>query len=97
MIRRVDGAGEHRVFDVEEDGSVVPLFGPPPLWLRMIAGVAGAAVWVGVPVALFGAALAIGGALSWDWAWRGVWLALGGFLGVWGADRAGPLVRRKRA
>lgn len=88
------GQDAERIFEVEEDGSVVPLFGPPPLWLRLIAGLAGIAVWVGVPVALFGAALAVGGALSWDWAWRGAWLALGGFLAVWGADRAATLARR---
>lgn len=89
--------GEHRVFEVEEDGRVVPLFGPPPLWLRALASLAGAAVWIGVPLALFGAALAIGGALSWDWAWAGLWLALGGYVGVWAADHAAPLVRRRRA
>ena len=87
---------ENRVFEVGDDGTVVPLFGPPPLWLRFVGGLAGAAVWVGVPLALFGAAFSVGGALSWDWAWLGVWLALGGFLGVWFADRAAPALRRPR-
>ena len=75
---------------------MVPLFGPPPLWLRALAGIAGAAVWIGVPLALFGTALTVGGALSWDWAWAGLWLALGGYIGVWAADRAAPPIRRRR-
>lgn len=85
-----------RVFEVDEDGSVAPLFGPPPVWLRVLAWLAGAAVWLGVPLTLFGAALAIGGALGWDWPVRGVWLAVGGFLGVWFADRVAPLFRGVR-
>ncbi len=88
---------EQRVFEVEEDGSVVPLFGPSPLWLRVLAGLAGAAVWIGVALALFGTALTVGGALSWDWAWAGLWLALGGYSGVWAADRVAPMFRRNRA
>lgn len=85
---------DSRIYDVEEDGSVVPLFGPPPLWLRVIAGIGGVAVWAGVPLAILGAALAVGGALDWAWSWRGVWLAVGGFVAVWAADRAAPLLRR---
>lgn len=85
---------ESRIFEVEDDGSVVPLFGPPPAWLRVLAGLAGIAVWIGVPLAVFGAALAVGGALSWDWPWAGLWVALGGFGLVWAADRATPWLNR---
>lgn len=87
---------EDRVFEVEEDGSVVPLFGPAPLWLRLLAGIAGVAVWAGLALAVFGGAVAVGGALSWDWMWFGGWMALGGFLAVWVLDRALPACRRQR-
>lgn len=86
------GDGEDRVFEVEDDGTVVPLFGPAPLWLRILTGVAGIAVWAGLALAVFGGAIAVGGALSWDWMWGGAWLALGGFAIVWIADRALPRI-----
>lgn len=87
------GAEDDRVFEVEDDGTVVPLFGPPPVWLRLLAGAAGIAVWAGLGLAIFGGAVAVGGALNWDWMWFGAWLALGGFVVVWVADRAAPAFR----
>lgn len=90
----MDRAGEERVFDVEDDGRVIPLFGPPPFWLRAIAAIAGACVILGVPLFVFGGALATAGTVGWDWPWLGAWLALGGLAVGWVADRAGPAFRR---
>lgn len=87
---------EERIFEVEEDGTVVPLFGPPPFWLRAVAFLAGACVFLGIAVLVFGGALATGGALSWDWPWFGGWLALGGVAIGWVADRAAPVFRSPR-
>lgn len=75
---------------------MVPLFGPPPFWLRAAAAVAGACVFLGLPILVFGGALATAGALSWDWPWFGGWLALGGLAAGWAADRAAPACRRPR-